>query len=78
MRQNKNSKRRKSAMQATQQSENSNSPILNVPETARFMRVSESLVWKMVRSGELKPLRLGDRVLFHRNYLEKFCQQQEV
>ena len=48
-------------------------PILTVPETARFLRISESLLWKMLRQDEIKPLRLGNRVLFSRTYLEKFC-----
>jgi excisionase family DNA binding protein len=48
-------------------------PILTVPETAGFLRISESLLWKMIRQDEIKPLRLGDRVLFSRAYLEKFC-----
>lgn len=48
-------------------------PILTVPETARFLRISESLLWKMLRQDEIKPLRLGNRVLFSRSYLQKFC-----
>jgi excisionase family DNA binding protein len=51
-----------------------NSPILTVPETAKFLRVSESLLWKMLRANQITALRLGKRVLFSRTYLEKFCE----
>ena len=50
------------------------SPLLTVPETAKFLRVSESLVWHMLRRGEITPRRLGDRVFFSRVYLERFCE----
>lgn len=50
------------------------SPLLNVPETAKFLRVSESLIWVMLRRGELTPRRMGDRVFFSRGYLERFCE----
>ena len=49
-------------------------PILTVPETARFLRISESLLWKMLREKQITALRLGNRVLFNRSYLEKFCE----
>ena len=49
------------------------SPILDVKETAKFLRISESLLWKLLRKKKLTPIRLGDRVLFSRTYLERFC-----
>jgi excisionase family DNA binding protein len=52
-------------------------PILNVPETAHFLRISESLLWKMIRENQITALRLGKRVLFNRSYLEKFCEVGE-
>ena len=51
-------------------------PVLTVPDTARFLGVSTSLVWKMIRSGRMQPLRLGDRILFNRAYLERFIEGQ--
>jgi excisionase family DNA binding protein len=51
------------------------SPLLTVPETAKFLRVSESLVNHMLRRGEITPRRLGDRVFFSRSYLERFCDE---
>ncbi len=49
-------------------------PILNVKETSRFLGVSESLIWKEIKAGNLKPLRIGDRVLFSRVYLQRLCE----
>ncbi len=54
----------------------SDKPILDVPETAQFMGVSQSLIWSQIKAGNLKPLRLGDRVLFSRVYLEKLCEAE--
>ena len=48
--------------------------ILTVPETAAYLRVSESLIWAMLRRKELNALRLGNRVFFSRSYLDKFCE----
>jgi predicted DNA-binding transcriptional regulator AlpA len=47
-------------------------PILDVPQTACFLGVSQSLIWSEIKKGNLKPLRLGDRVLFSRVYLDRF------
>ena len=51
-----------------------NSPVLNVPESAALLRVSETLIWKEIKRGNLKPFRLGDRVLFNRAYLESLAE----
>lgn len=53
------------------------SPLLNVKETAKFLRVSESLIWVMLRRGEITARRFGDRVFFSRTYLERFCESGE-
>ena len=52
-------------------------PILNVRETSRFLGVSESLIWKEIKAGNLKPLRIGDRVLFSRVYLQRLCESAQ-
>ena len=53
------------------------SPLLTVKETAKFLRISESLLWQMLRKKKLTPIRLGDRVLFSRTYLQRFCEGGE-
>jgi predicted DNA-binding transcriptional regulator AlpA len=55
---------------------NSERPILNVKETSRFLGVSQSLIWKQIKEGNLKPLRIGDRVFFSRVYLQRFCESE--
>lgn len=37
---------------------------LTVGEFARAARISESTVWRLIRRGDLIPVRLGERVLF--------------
>jgi excisionase family DNA binding protein len=48
-------------------------PVLTVKETAAYLGISESLIWKQIKEGSLKPTRIGDRVLFSRNYLNRLC-----
>lgn len=48
-------------------------PVLTVRETAAYLGISESLIWKQIREGGLKPTRIGDRVFFSRAYLNRLC-----
>jgi excisionase family DNA binding protein len=48
--------------------------VLNVRESAEFLRVSEWLVWKLIREGKITPTRIGDRVLFARTYLQRYAE----
>jgi excisionase family DNA binding protein len=52
------------------------SPVLTVPETAAFLRVSKSLVWELAMRGELRAIRIGDRVLFSRAYIQGLIEAQ--
>jgi excisionase family DNA binding protein len=45
--------------------------VMNVPQTAQYLGISEWLLWKMIREKKLKPARLGDRVLFHKAYVDR-------
>jgi excisionase family DNA binding protein len=49
-------------------------PVLSVKETAAYLGVGETLIWTQIKAGNLKPLRLGDRVLFSRAYLDRLCE----
>jgi excisionase family DNA binding protein len=51
-------------------------PLLTVRETADFLRISQSLIWSEIKKGNLKPLRLGDRVLFSRVYLQRLLEAE--
>jgi predicted DNA-binding transcriptional regulator AlpA len=63
-------------MPATIERASSERPILNVKETASHLGISESLVWKQIKLGKLKPVRIGDRVFFSRVYLQRFCESE--
>ena len=39
-------------------------PLLSVSEVRRILRISESGVYRLVRSGELSTVRIGGRTLF--------------
>jgi excisionase family DNA binding protein len=67
-------KTRKTRRQFMPQTDDVQRPVLTVKETADYLRVSESLIWKQVREGKLKPMRIGDRVLFTRSYLDRFTE----
>ncbi len=45
-------------------------PLLTVDQAARFLGVSRRQVYRLVRSGELKPLRVGQRLRFRVRDLE--------
>ena len=45
-------------------------PVLSVEETIDYLRSSRSTVYRMVRKGELKPVKLGVRTLFKRAELD--------
>lgn len=49
-------------------------PVLTVRETAAYLGISESLIWTQIKAGNLKPVRIGDRVLFSRSYLKHLCE----
>jgi excisionase family DNA binding protein len=67
-------RKRTKPMPAT--AEKNDKPVLTVPEAADFLRVSQSLIWAEIKRGTLKPLRLGDRVIFSRVYLERLLAQE--
>ena len=74
MKNKKKSKRVKKGVEMSQKTTRTSSerPVLTVKETAEFLGVSTSLIWSEIRRGKLQPLRLGDRILFSREYLLRF------
>jgi excisionase family DNA binding protein len=48
--------------------------VLTVNEAAEYLRVSPGLIWKQIKEGKLRPVRIGDRVLFAKNYLDRLCE----
>lgn len=46
-------------------------PLLDVNGTARFLNVSRRQVYRLVESGELRPVRVGSRLRFRLRDLER-------
>jgi len=50
-------------------------PLLTIADVARFLGVSRATVYSLMRSGELVPIRVGERSRFQpidvRTYLER-------
>lgn len=70
----KNRKTKEQRMRANTNASMNERAVLNVAETADFLRVSESSIWKLIRQGKITPTRIGDRVLFARVYLQRYVQ----
>lgn len=70
----KRSEERNKVMAKTNKESSIQRPVLSVKETAAYLGVGETLIWTQIRAGNLKPLRLGDRVLFYRAYLDRLCE----
>lgn len=49
---------------------------MTVEETAETLRVSQDTVFRLVRSGELRPLRIGRRTLFRRADIEALIERK--
>lgn len=50
--------------------------VLTIPEAAKILRVSPSLVRELLHRGELPCLRLGRRMLVPRRALERLIEEQ--
>jgi len=46
------------------------------PETWRWLRISESTLNKLIRDGDLHPLRIGRRVMFRPDEIKRFVKMQ--
>jgi excisionase family DNA binding protein len=50
-------------------------PVLTLKEAAEYLHVSERLVQRLIARGELRPIRIGRRVLLHRVELDAFLER---
>lgn len=53
-------------------------PLLSVEEVTAYLRVSESTVHRLTRSGELKRVKLGGRTLFEPEELRRYVASKRV
>jgi excisionase family DNA binding protein len=51
------------------------SPLLDIKEAARILSISHWTVRAYIKNGQLKPVRLGRRVLIQTSELERFVTQ---
>jgi len=49
--------------------------LLSRVEASELLGVCPTMVWKLVKNGELTPTKIGSRVLFSRHELERFVAQ---
>jgi excisionase family DNA binding protein len=52
-----------------------NTQLFSVAETAGKLRISRAMVFKLVRQGKLRPVRIGTRTLFAGSELERFIAE---
>lgn len=56
----------------------SNRPLLDMAETADRLRVSRSQIYRLIKQGALKPVKLGGRTLFRRIDLDALIDRSVV
>ncbi|HDR7911768.1 DNA-binding protein [Bacillus cereus] len=55
-----------------------NRQTLNVQEIANYIGVSRDLIYKMVRTNEIPFIRIGKRLLFRKESIDKWLLSQEL
>ena len=45
-------------------------------EACDFLRIGPTKIWMLEKDGELRPVRVGSRVLFREEDLQRFIEQQ--
>jgi excisionase family DNA binding protein len=50
--------------------------LLNVPETADRLRLSRRTVWQLIAEGQLRVVRIGNRVLVRPADLAEFVEER--
>ena len=51
--------------------------LFSVNETASALGLGRGTVWKMIREGKLRAVRIGNRVLVPQSVLEEFAEHLE-
>ncbi len=55
---------------------NPNSVLLTAGETAKVLRISERLVWRLIAEGSIASVRIGRRRLVPREAIETFVTER--
>ncbi|MFD6210204.1 helix-turn-helix domain-containing protein [Peribacillus frigoritolerans] len=51
---------------------------ITVQETAAYLGISKDLVYAMAKAGELPAVKIGRRILFRKESLDRWMQAQEM
>ncbi|MBQ8635825.1 helix-turn-helix domain-containing protein [bacterium] len=55
-----------------------NNTLLNIQETARYLHVSISTLYRWVHRKEIQHIKIGSRVLFSQESLEEFIKNNTI
>lgn len=51
--------------------------LLNVPQAAEILNVSKRMVWRLIKEGELRSVRIGGRILVDPEDLREFIESNK-
>jgi len=51
--------------------------LMNVKEAARFLQISERMLWQLTKDGEIVAVRVGRCVRYERQDVRAFIQRQK-
>lgn len=55
-----------------------NNALLNIQETASYLRISTSTLYRWVHQKKIKFVKIGSRVLFAQETLEEFIKSKTI
>lgn len=55
-----------------------NNALLNIQETASYLRISVSTLYRWIHEKKIEHIKLGSRVLFSKEYLDEFIKSRTV
>lgn len=50
--------------------------IMNLKELSKYLNVSESMIRKLVRNGEIKFFKIGNRINFRKSDIDEYIDMQ--
>ncbi len=53
-------------------------PCFTIREAAQFLRISRTLLYKLIREGRIKTVKIGARRIVRGAELERFLDQQQA
>ena len=60
------------------ENKNQNPDILTVPEAAEFLRIGRTQMYKLIREGGIKYIKIGRKILIPRKYLDIFVENMTI